>query len=73
MTKYSSHSRMISGLLFIEARFRSMAETFESKADDDTDDMDLSEKVMEESAIGRGFATPMRTIPLGAPFNAATA
>lgn len=73
MTKYSSHSRMMSGLLFIDARFRSMAETFVSKVDDDIDDMDLSEKVMEESAIGRGFATPIRTTPFGAPFNAATA
>lgn len=73
MTKYSSHSRMMSGLLFIDARFRSMAETFVSKVDDDIDDMDLSEKVMEESAMGRGFATPIRTTPLGAPFNAATA
>lgn len=73
MTKYSSHSRMISGLLFNEARFRSIAETFESKADDDIEDMDLSEKVMEESAIGKGLATPIRTTPLGAPFRAATA
>jgi hypothetical protein len=32
--------------------------------------MDTWERVVDESATGSGFETPIRTMPLGAPFKA---